>query len=131
MKTRTDCAAIRLRSPGKVTFVFKNVGHVQHDFKINRKVTPLLRPGKTARLVVTFKKKGKYPISAPCLESCCGDEGRLHGSLSDAPIGSVDRSKGDTRATTSRSSIRPKQPSQAGAKVTAARATVAWTSTWV
>jgi uncharacterized cupredoxin-like copper-binding protein len=47
--------------PGKVTFVFKNVGHVQHDLKINRKVTPLLRPGKTARLVVTFKKKGKYP----------------------------------------------------------------------
>ena len=47
--------------PGKVTFVFKNVGHVQHDFKINRKVTPLLRPGKTAKLVVTFKKKGKYP----------------------------------------------------------------------
>jgi uncharacterized cupredoxin-like copper-binding protein len=49
-----------IKKPGKVTFVFKNVGHVQHDFKINRKVTPLLRPGKTARLVVTFKKKGKY-----------------------------------------------------------------------
>jgi uncharacterized cupredoxin-like copper-binding protein len=41
--------------------VFKNVGHVEHDFKINRKRTPLLQPGKTARLVVTFKKKGKYP----------------------------------------------------------------------
>ena len=50
-----------IAKPGKVTFVFKNVGHVQHDLKINRKVTPLLRPGKTARLVVTFKKKGKYP----------------------------------------------------------------------
>jgi uncharacterized cupredoxin-like copper-binding protein len=49
-----------IKKPGKVTFVFKNVGHVQHDFKINRKVTPLLRPGKTASLVVTFKKKGKY-----------------------------------------------------------------------
>ena len=46
--------------PGKVTFVFKNVGHVLHDFKINGKKTPLTRPGKTARLVVTFKKKGKY-----------------------------------------------------------------------
>ena len=45
---------------GKVTFVFKNVGHVMHDFKINRKVTPLIGPGKTARLVVTFKKKAKY-----------------------------------------------------------------------
>jgi len=46
--------------PGRVTFVFKNAGHIAHDFKINRKVTPLLQPGKTARLLVTFKKKGKY-----------------------------------------------------------------------
>jgi outer membrane protein assembly factor BamB len=49
-----------LAKPGKVTFVFKNVGHVVHDFKINGKVTPLIQPGRTARLVVTFKKKGKY-----------------------------------------------------------------------
>ena len=46
--------------PGKVTFVFKNVGHVLHDFKINGKKTSLIGPGKTARLVVTFKKKAKY-----------------------------------------------------------------------
>jgi len=45
---------------GKVTFVFKNVGHVTHDFKINGKKTPLIQPGKTARLVVAFKKKGKF-----------------------------------------------------------------------
>ena len=50
-----------VRKPEKVTFVFKNVGHVRHDFRINGKQTPLTRPGKTARLVVTFKKKGKYP----------------------------------------------------------------------
>jgi uncharacterized cupredoxin-like copper-binding protein len=50
-----------IAKPGKVTFVFKNVGHVAHDFKIDGKTTPLLQPGKTARLVVTFKKKGKYP----------------------------------------------------------------------
>ena len=50
-----------IAKPGKVTFVFKNVGHVSHDFKINGKRTPLLQPGKTARLVVTFKKKAKYP----------------------------------------------------------------------
>jgi uncharacterized cupredoxin-like copper-binding protein len=49
-----------LAKPGKVTFVFKNIGHVSHDFKISRKITPLLQPGKTAKLVVTFKKKGKY-----------------------------------------------------------------------
>jgi alcohol dehydrogenase (cytochrome c) len=47
--------------PGKVTFVFKNIGHVQHDFRIAGKQTPLLQPGKTAKLIVTFKKKGKYP----------------------------------------------------------------------
>jgi uncharacterized cupredoxin-like copper-binding protein len=47
--------------PGKVTFVFKNVGHVGHDFKINRKVTPVIQPGRTAKLVVTFSKRGKYP----------------------------------------------------------------------
>jgi uncharacterized cupredoxin-like copper-binding protein len=47
--------------PGTVTFVFKNVGHVLHDFKIAGKKTPLIRPSKTARLVVTFKRKGRYP----------------------------------------------------------------------
>jgi uncharacterized cupredoxin-like copper-binding protein len=47
--------------PGTVTFAFKNVGHVLHNFKINGKHTPLIQPGKTAKLVVTFKKKGKYP----------------------------------------------------------------------
>jgi plastocyanin len=46
--------------PGKVTFVFKNIGHLAHDFKIDRKVTRLLQPGKTTKLVVTFKKKGNY-----------------------------------------------------------------------
>src|SRR6266550_8157344 len=45
---------------GKTTFVFKNIGHVSHDFKINGKKTPLISPGKTARLVVTLKK-GRYP----------------------------------------------------------------------
>jgi uncharacterized cupredoxin-like copper-binding protein len=50
-----------IATPGKVTFVFKNIGHVQHDFEINGKKTPLISPGKTTRLIVTFKKKGKFP----------------------------------------------------------------------
>jgi uncharacterized cupredoxin-like copper-binding protein len=50
-----------IRKPEKVTFVFKNVGHLQHDFRINGRQTPLTRPGKSAKLVVTFNKKGKYP----------------------------------------------------------------------
>jgi uncharacterized cupredoxin-like copper-binding protein len=54
-------SAKSIARPGKVTFVFKNIGHVMHDFKINGKRTPLIGPGKTARLVVTFKKKSKYP----------------------------------------------------------------------
>jgi len=49
------------KKPGKVTFVFRNIGHVLHDFKIHGKKTPLIEPGKTVKLVVTFKKKGKYP----------------------------------------------------------------------
>ena len=50
-----------IATPRKVTFVFKNVGHVLHDFKIDGKQTSLTQPGRTARLVVTFKKKGPYP----------------------------------------------------------------------
>jgi alcohol dehydrogenase (cytochrome c) len=49
------------KKPGKVTFVFANVGHVSHDFHILGKTTPLIQPGKTTKLVVTFKKKGAYP----------------------------------------------------------------------
>jgi uncharacterized cupredoxin-like copper-binding protein len=52
-----------IAKPGAVTFVVKNVGQVVHDFRIYGKKTPLLQPGKTAKLVVTFKKKGKYPYS--------------------------------------------------------------------
>jgi uncharacterized cupredoxin-like copper-binding protein len=53
-------SAKSIANPGKVTFVFKNVGHTPHDFKINGKKTPLIQPGKTSSLVVMFKKKGKY-----------------------------------------------------------------------
>ena len=46
--------------PGKVTFRFKNTGHVLHDFKIDGKKTPLIQPGKSATIVVAFKKKGRF-----------------------------------------------------------------------
>jgi uncharacterized cupredoxin-like copper-binding protein len=45
----------------KVTFVFKNVGHVAHDFSIDGKTTPIVQPGTTAKLLITFKKAGTYP----------------------------------------------------------------------
>jgi uncharacterized cupredoxin-like copper-binding protein len=50
-----------LAKPGKVTFAFSNIGHVAHDFKINGKMTPLIQPGQTANLAVTFTKAGSYP----------------------------------------------------------------------
>jgi uncharacterized cupredoxin-like copper-binding protein len=53
-------SAKSIAKPGTVTFVFKNVGHVRHDFHISGKTTPLIQPGKSAKLVVTFKKKGKF-----------------------------------------------------------------------
>jgi len=50
-----------LAKPGSVTFTVKNVGHVLHDFDIHGKKTALIQPGKTAKLVVKFTKKGTYP----------------------------------------------------------------------
>lgn len=46
---------------GIVTFKVMNMGTISHDFKILGKKTPLLKPGKSATLKVTFKKAGKYP----------------------------------------------------------------------
>jgi len=49
-----------LAKPGTVTFTFTNVGTVAHDFSIAGKTTPLVQPGHTAKLVVRFKKAGKF-----------------------------------------------------------------------
>jgi plastocyanin len=54
-------SARSIRRPGRVTFVFRNIGAGLHDFKINGKKTPLIERGKSARLVVAFKKRGRYP----------------------------------------------------------------------
>lgn len=48
-------------APGTVTFKVTNKGSVQHDFEISGKKTPLLSPGKSATLKVSFKKAGSYP----------------------------------------------------------------------
>jgi len=45
---------------GTVVFVVTNTGHALHNFVIHGKATPILQPGATARLVVTFAKAGKY-----------------------------------------------------------------------
>lgn len=44
-----------------VTFKVVNKGKISHDFKIAGKKTPLLLPGKSAKLTVVFKKKGHFP----------------------------------------------------------------------
>lgn len=56
-------SAKTVAAPGAVTFRFTNIGHVSHDFKVDGKKTPLVSPGKTASLVVKFKRKGKYHYS--------------------------------------------------------------------
>jgi plastocyanin len=47
-------------SKGAVTFTVVNKGKIAHDFKINGKKTPLIKPGKKAILKVTFAKAGSY-----------------------------------------------------------------------
>ena len=51
---------------GKITFKVTNKGHVQHDFKIAGKKTPMLKPGKSASLTVSLKKGSyKYMCTVP------------------------------------------------------------------
>jgi mono/diheme cytochrome c family protein len=45
---------------GKVRFVVTNLGKRPHDFKIGGKRTPVLKHGKSANLLVAFKKAGRY-----------------------------------------------------------------------
>lgn len=45
---------------GTATFNVMNMGTLPHDFKIAGKKTPLIQPGKTAKLTVKFSKAGKY-----------------------------------------------------------------------
>ena len=47
--------------PGRVTFVIKNVGHTEHNFKVAGHTSKMIQPGQTVRLTVTFKKPGRYP----------------------------------------------------------------------
>lgn len=49
-----------LAKPGTVTFTFTNTGTIAHDFSIDGKTTPLVQPGRTAKLVVRFRKAGTF-----------------------------------------------------------------------
>jgi uncharacterized cupredoxin-like copper-binding protein len=51
---------------GTVVFTVANKGKISHDFKINSKKTPLIKPGKSAKLTVTFKAgRFKYLCTVP------------------------------------------------------------------
>lgn len=45
---------------GTVIFTVKNKGKILHDFKIAGKKTPLIKPGKSARLRVSITKNGRF-----------------------------------------------------------------------
>ncbi len=45
---------------GTVVFTVVNRGKLSHDFRIAGKTTPVLRPGASATLRVTFAKRGRY-----------------------------------------------------------------------
>ena len=49
-----------ISKPGTVAFTFRNVGTMAHDFKIGGRTSALIGPHKTAKLTVTFHKKGRY-----------------------------------------------------------------------
>jgi uncharacterized cupredoxin-like copper-binding protein len=44
---------------GSITFRFSNKGKLKHDFKIDGKKTPLIKPGRSASITVNLKK-GSY-----------------------------------------------------------------------
>jgi uncharacterized cupredoxin-like copper-binding protein len=51
---------------GSVTFTLVNKGHIGHDFKIGGKKTPVIKPGKSAKLTVTLKAgKAAYLCTVP------------------------------------------------------------------
>ena len=49
---------------GKVTFAVKNTGKKDHSFQIAGKKTAVLKPGTSAKLVVTFTKAGPFAYTS-------------------------------------------------------------------
>jgi uncharacterized cupredoxin-like copper-binding protein len=64
-------------SHGRVTFSFKNNGHLKHDFKIAGHKTRVIRPGKSTSLTVSLRK-GRYTyICTVSGHAAAGMQGRL------------------------------------------------------
>jgi mono/diheme cytochrome c family protein len=77
---------------GQVTFSVKNSGKKDHSFQIAGKKTAVIKPGKTAKLVVTFKKAGPFPyVSAVAGDAKKGMKGifTVKAAAAPAPSGNV------------------------------------------
>jgi len=57
---------------GTVTFSVRNAGKLPHSFKIGSSKTPVLAPGKSAKLTVTFAKTG----TSSYVSTVAGDTGK-------------------------------------------------------
>ena len=62
---------------GSVTFTVVNKGHVAHDFKIGGKKTPLIKPGKSAKLNVTLKAGKIAYLCTVAGHAAAGMKGKL------------------------------------------------------
>jgi uncharacterized cupredoxin-like copper-binding protein len=62
---------------GSVTFTLVNKGHVAHDFKIGGKKTPLVKPGKSAKLTVTLKAGKIAYLCTVAGHAAAGMKGKL------------------------------------------------------
>ena len=62
---------------GKVIFTIKNAGKLPHDFKIGGKKTPLIKPGKSAKLTVTLKKGKAAYLCTVAGHAAAGMKGTL------------------------------------------------------
>ena len=75
---------------GNVTFSVKNGGKHDHNFQINGKKTSAIKPGKSAKLTVSFAKPGSYSYSS----TVDGDAGKgMKGTFTAKGNGDVDAGK--------------------------------------